>query len=198
MSPVERRAAIVDVTIPLLRDHGAGLTTKQVAEAAGIAEGTVFRAFSTKEDLVHACAEAVFDTSTAVRELAAIDRRLDLEQRLEAGVAVLRRRIDRIIGLLGALHATGATPLRDDHHRGRSPQAPGPGRELRRMADPDLEAALVDLVGADTGGLRLPAEDVADLLVHLTLSSAHPMFPVRPLTPAEIVSVVLDGTRKAR
>lgn len=183
MSPLERRAAIVDVTIPLLRDHGAGLTTKQVAEAAGIAEGTVFRAFSTKEDLVHACAEAVFDTSTAVHELAAIDRGLDLDRRLEAGVAVLRRRIDRIIGLLGALHASGGPPLRHDH---------------RKTADPDLEAALVDLVGADAGGLRLPARDVADLLVHLTLSSAHPMFPVRPLAPAEIVSVVLDGTRTAR
>ena len=62
MSPEDRRTAIVEVTIPLLREHGAAVTTKQVAEAAGIAEGTVFRAFGTKDELVQACAAAVFDT----------------------------------------------------------------------------------------------------------------------------------------
>ena len=55
MSPDERRTAIVEVAIPLLEEHGATLTTKQVAEAAGIAEGTLFRAFGTKDELVHAC-----------------------------------------------------------------------------------------------------------------------------------------------
>ena len=29
------------MTLPLLREHGAALTTRQVAEAAGVAEGTV-------------------------------------------------------------------------------------------------------------------------------------------------------------
>ena len=48
LSVEDRRASLVEVTIPLLREHGVGVTTKQVAEAAGIAEGTVFRAFGTK------------------------------------------------------------------------------------------------------------------------------------------------------
>ena len=43
---------------------------------------------------------------------------------------------------------------------------------------------------------RLPPQDVVNILAHLTLASAHPMLPVRSMTPAEIVSVVLDGTRK--
>ena len=62
------------------------MTTKQVAEAAGIAEGTVFRAFGSKEELVQACAAAVFDTTPAVRvELRGIDRTLSLDERLVAG-----------------------------------------------------------------------------------------------------------------
>ncbi len=63
LSPEDRRASLVEVTIPLLREHGVAVTTKQVAEAAGIAEGTVFRAFGTKDELVQACATAVFDTT---------------------------------------------------------------------------------------------------------------------------------------
>lgn len=189
MSPDERRAAIVDVTIPLLRDHGAGLTTRQVAEAAGIAEGTLFRAFATKDDLVHACATAAFDNSDAVRQLAAISRDLDLDHRLAEGVAVVQHRIEHIIGLLGALHASGAFPLREGHDLTHG---------KRRMADPEVDAAFVELIGDDADTLRLPPEDVVNILAHLTLSSAHPMFPVRTMTPAEIVSVVLDGTRKAR
>ena len=39
--------------------------------------------------------------------------------------------------------------------------------------------------------------DVVNILSHLSLASAHPMIPGRAMTPAEIVSVVLDGTRKA-
>ena len=39
MSPDDRRAAIVDIALPLLREHGPALTTRQVAEAAGHRRG---------------------------------------------------------------------------------------------------------------------------------------------------------------
>ena len=71
LSPEDRRASLVEVTIPLLREHGVAVTTRQVAEAAGIAEGTVFRAFGSKDELVQACAAAVFDTTGVVASAAA-------------------------------------------------------------------------------------------------------------------------------
>lgn len=188
MSPAERRAAIVDATVPLLREHGAALTTKQVAEAAGIAEGTVFRAFGTKDDLVRACAAAVFDPTEVVARLREVPRGLPLDERLAAGVAVVAAHLERAIGLVVALHASG------EAHPGR-----GGGLPKRRTAsDPEVDAALVDLVGEDADALRLPVVDVVHVLVQLTLASAHPMFPVRAMTPEEIVSVVLDGTRATR
>ena len=189
MSPDDRRTAILEVAIPLLQEHGGGLTTKQVAEAAGIAEGTLFRAFGTKEELVQACATSVFDTVAIVAELRGIDADLPLDDRLVAAVRVMQRWLERIIGVVGALHGSGV-PL------------PGPGgggaRPHRRpMSDPAVDAAFVDLVGEDADDLRLAATDVVNILAHLTLSSAHPMLPVRPMSAEEIVSVVLDGTRKA-
>mgnify|MGYP002138799000 CR=1 FL=1 len=54
MPPEQRRAAIIEATIPLLQEQGTGLTTKQVAEAAGVAEGTIFRVFDSLQDLIEA------------------------------------------------------------------------------------------------------------------------------------------------
>jgi len=188
LSPEDRRSAIVEVTIPLLREHGVAVTTKQVAEAAGIAEGTVFRAFGTKDELVQACATAVFDTTGVVASLRGIDTDLPLDDRLEAAVAVMQRWVERIIGVLGALHQTGGEPVRHE----------GPGHNRRKpMTDPAVDAAFLDLIGSDATALRLPPQDVVNILAHLTLASAHPMLPVRSMTPDEIVSVVLDGTRRS-
>jgi hypothetical protein len=55
----QRRAAIVASTLPLLIENGSDVSTSQIAAAAGIAEGTVFRAFKDKQELlIPACAPA--------------------------------------------------------------------------------------------------------------------------------------------
>lgn len=183
MNPDDRRAAIVDVALPLLREHGPSVTTRQVAEAAGIAEGTVFRAFGSKDELVRACAAAVFDSAPVVAELRAIDHGLTLDERLVAGVAVMRRHVEQIVGLVSVLH-----------HAGIHPQVEA-GRR-RGASDPAVDAAFVDLVGDDAATLRRPVEEVVGLLSLLTLSSVHPLLSTRRLEPEEIVDVVLDGTRR--
>ena len=63
LPPEERRAALVETTLHLLIEHGPSVTTRQIAEAAGIAEGTIFRAFPDKEHLIEAVVERVLEPS---------------------------------------------------------------------------------------------------------------------------------------
>lgn len=181
LHPEQRRAAIVDVAVPLLREHGAALTTRQVAEAAGIAEGTLFRAFGSKDELVQACCAAVLDPSEVVTRLRAIDPALPLDERLEVAVSVLRDHAAAVLALVVALRGTAHLP----------PRRPVATRRRR-----EVDAALVAVVGADAAGLRRPVEEVVAALSDLTMASVHPMFSGCGRPAADVVSVVLDGTRR--
>ena len=48
----QRRAAIIAAAVKLLESDGPDFTTRRVAEAAGVAEGTLFRIFPTLADLL--------------------------------------------------------------------------------------------------------------------------------------------------
>ena len=78
LPPDERRAALIAATEPLLEQFGREVSTRQIAEAAGVAEGTIFRAFPTKEALIDAVLEEVFDIQRTCDELAAIDPALPI------------------------------------------------------------------------------------------------------------------------
>ena len=180
MAPDERRAAIVDATLPLVLQHGSGVSTRQIAEAADVAEGTIYRVFPDKDALMAAVTEKAFDPEPALRELAAIDRGLPLRERLVAAVVLMQRRLNGVFGLLDALGWTG--PPRSHEHR-----------KPNTMNDA-FRAAVVDVIGPDATELRVDPAEMAHVMRLLVFSGTHHRITDgRPLTAEQIVSILLDG-----
>lgn len=177
LPPEERRAAIVAATLPLLIERGPGVTTKQIAEAAGIAEGTIFRVFSDKEAVIEAALTLAFDSESTEVAIASIDRTLPFEQQLADAVLVMQRRhahIWRLVSSLGGPAALG----------GRGPKPPA-----------DL-VALADLFEPERHRLRHDPATAARELRALTLAVSHPALHAdEPMSPREVVSLLLDGIR---
>jgi AcrR family transcriptional regulator len=183
MPPAERRAAIVAATLPLVLEHGAGVSTRQIAEAAGVAEGTIFRVFPDKEALMCAVTAEAFDPTPTLRRLAEVDRSLPLRERLAAMTEVLQQRISGVFALIDALELTGP-PKGAEQDQQRGPAA----------TDRAIMAEIVELIGADADRLSVSAEEFGHVLRLLMFSSAHPKISGgRPLSASAIVSILLDG-----
>lgn len=184
MPPDERRAAIVAASLPLVLRHGMGVSTRRLAEAADVAEGTIFRVFPDKGSLMGAVLAKAFDPEPALRELAEVDRGRPLGDRLVAGVRILQRRLTAVFGLLDALRLTEPSACPEAY------------RAAPSMMNDAFRAAIVDLVGADRDQLRVPAAELAHVLRLLVISATHPRISDGHPLPAErIVAVLLDGLR---
>ena len=173
----ERRALIVEAALPLFLARGGAVTTREVAEAAGIAEGTIFWVFADKLELLEALVDAALDPAPVEIALGAVDPTLPFEQRLLAAVDIVRARVAYVFNVLSMASTFG---------EGRRPASRPPMElhELVRMFEPEAER------------LRCSPSQAAHLLRGLTFSGTHPSFIVgEPLTSEEIVSVLLDGIR---
>ena len=173
----ERRSAIVAATLPLFLDQGAAVTTREIAQAAGIAEGTIFRVFDDKTALLDAVIEAALDTAPTNAAMAAISADLDFEHRLIAAVDILRERVLYLFRVFSA--ASGTT------------------RSGGQQRDSDLPA-LTAIFAAESAHLSRPPAEAARILRGLAFACVHPSFGTdEPLTSQEIVAVLLDGIRDA-
>lgn len=114
MSLEQRQDQIIAVTIDLLLEHGRDVTSKEIAEAAGIAEGTIFRAFGDKETLIDAAVERYLDPLALRTALRSIDPELTLEQKIERIVALMLERFEGVIRMMVAVGRQGPPPRNDE------------------------------------------------------------------------------------
>jgi AcrR family transcriptional regulator len=172
--PVEdRRAMIIHAITPLLLTHGRDLTSKQIAEAAGIAEGTIYRAFGDKESLIDAAISHYLDPEPMRWALRAIDTDLPLETKIAAMVAVMRERftvVFRIMAVLGA-------------------ERPAMPTQRHLFAE-----IIADCLAPDAARLNWPAERVAHIIRLITFATAFPQLNDGvEFTTDELTSIVLYG-----
>ncbi len=185
MSPEERRASIVEAAMPLLRKHGEKVTTAQIAKAAGVAEGTLFRAFRDKPELVAATIRAALDPAPAEAQLRAIDPDLALREQLIAAIEILAQRIEQV-GHLMSMLGRSVDSARAELMRGR------------RGADPTtpVRTCLTALLSRHAGELRYTPRRAAQLLYAMAFAGTHPRLAgPKPLPPPVIVDMLLDGIR---
>lgn len=182
MSPDERRQAIVDAVVPLLIEHGRAVTTRQIAEAAGIAEGTIFRVFESKDELVDAALVEAFQPGPLLEALESIHSDQPLRGRLLDVVTVLQNRFLDIFGLMRAVGLVAPPEGLDE---------PPDAESWRARA----EKSVLALIEPDRDRLRVRPEELFRFLRLLTFSGSHrEIADDHLLTPAEIVDVVLYGT----
>lgn len=158
LAPEHRRELILGSVIPLLKEHGRDVSTRQLAEAAGVAEGTLFRAFGDKESLIAAAIEKIFDHRPLIDALRAIDVGEPLERKLDDVVRLLNAHFRDVVAAVIAL--------------GLRERPPAPEHAARERVLTDV---LREVLAADVDRLAVPVETVADYVRLLAFASALPM-----------------------
>jgi AcrR family transcriptional regulator len=177
--PDQRRAAIIATTERLIVAHGGNVSTRAIAEAAGIAEGTIYRVFPTKEAIIDAIFEDAFNRDAYRREVGAVDLNADLRIRMIELVGILQRRIRRIMALFTAIGFR------------RPPSMHDPKIGVRRELSFVEIAAILE---PDRDRLRLPPLEAARLLQAMVMALSNPMLSERTdAAPEEIVDLILNG-----
>jgi AcrR family transcriptional regulator len=181
MSPEERRDKLIDVTLDLLREHGRAVTTRQIAAAAGVAEGTIFRVVESKEELVEAAIARAFQPGALVERIEEIDSRLPLRERLVILVSILQQRFRATFELMKKVGM-----VRPSDHVHDSPEAVAWRARLQSL--------LEGVVGEDGDQLAVPVDDFVHRLRLMTFAGSHPhISDGRLLTPDQIVDTILHG-----
>jgi AcrR family transcriptional regulator len=173
LSSDDRRSSIIDAVIPLLVEHGRAVTTRQIADAAGVAEGTLFRAFGDKESLIEAAFQRFVDPEPLHRQLAAIDAELTLEQKVNDILFIMRSRMRGVHGMMHAMGMTGPPPRRADPEELTriiagvlEPDTDRLGASTEQVISFIRMVAFATSIPAFTQGQDIPTEQLAALITH--------------------------------
>lgn len=183
MQPEERRAALIEATIPLLHEHGLEVSTRQIASAAGVAEGTIFGVFESKSQLVVCSVVKALDPQPDLDGLGAIDRALPLRERVIAAAELVHRRFlerahlmhaARKLIMLGAQDPATAAQMAENRAR--------------------IAEAVTDVFRPDAAALRVTPDRAAHLLLMFCGANTFgPYGEPDSFSGADLAALLLDG-----
>lgn len=173
LSGDDRRSMIVDAVIPLLLEFGGDVTTRQIAQSAGIAEGTLFRAFGDKESIIQAAVDKFLDPEPVRAMMAAIDPSLPLRDKVHDILVFLQARTTGIMQIMSAV---------------------GAGRPPERGHGSDYVELLSAAFDRDRDRLRIDATDIAHFIRLVAFaSSVGPLNEAHSFTVDELTELILNG-----
>ena len=164
---------IIESTMPLLVEHGPDLTSKQIAEAAGVAEGTIFRAFGDKEALIDATMKKFLDPEPLRNELRAIPADIALDDKMLRIVELMRKRFSDVFRVMAA--------IRKPH-----PQ----GHDTRRI----FGEIISEVLSPHLNELNWPTERCAHVIRLVTFAaSLKPFNAGTEISSPELTEILLYG-----
>jgi AcrR family transcriptional regulator len=176
LSAEDRRAALLEGVIPLLQSHGRDISTRQIADACGVAEGTIFRAFGTKEALIEAAIDSFFDPRRFREMIAAVSPTAPVEQKIRAVLELLQDRLRGVVGVLSAIDEQSSPRLSVQRHGG------------------DWIDVLTELLAPNADELALPVETVGRFLRAVAVGASLPHVDAAVAVPIdELVQLVAHG-----
>lgn len=202
LPPDERRRAIIDAARPLVAEHGALVTTAQIAAAAGIAEGTLFRVFPSKAAIILAVLQDTLDPDDLLEDLARL-RYDDLHAQVRALLIRLQThlrdasRMFAIVAALGPETREAAHPAHvDAPHADSTNGCPRSPATARANAD-RVRSALAEALLPYADRLATSPTKAATLLLGYAAMSSHALVADDSLNdPDDLATLFLHGTER--
>src|SRR4051794_19003620 len=190
MSPDDRRKAIVSALVPLIVERGGDVTTREIAQAAGIAEGTIFRVFPDKKSLLLAAAEEAINPADGQRDFAeAMAGLTELWEKVVVAATRIQERMNLTMSVMMAVRRH-LMSQHEDHHAHDKPGPP----EFVIGAQAELNARLPAMFEPHRDELAVTPEVATTALRSLIFGSGRFELGLGPsLGPEDIAALLLHG-----
>lgn len=179
LSRSQRQEQILDDVLDIVLDRGVSVTSRELAEAAGVSEGTLFKVFETKENLLRSLAAKHGGMADGVGEwLATIDAEtMSLEALvhgiIDNAIAQYRRSFELFYAL--------------------GPYMDKPDRETIVQFERELES-WIEALRPHATRLRATPESAASILrMHAVAASDITAVWGQPISPSEHADIFLHG-----
>lgn len=194
LAPSERQAAIIEAVTPLLVQRGSLVTSKELAEAAGIAEGTLFRAFGDKNSLIRAVLVAYVDSAVMEEQFADLPEEATLEETVRHLITVLTHHVRGSFAISSAFEHS----VKRNFEHGSGPEhrhAKSRSESIQRIT-----MAMKNQLESHRDELAVSPYRAAQFIRGVSFSAAFPegnsAGDEEPLTATELANLVIRGVAR--